>query len=110
MPQPAQQYGPPAHATAKPTRVRIDADAACETGNRRDPDYCLALLSLASVSQIDTAGISTVSGIVAAGESDPVMRAPGQQIRCGRGMSGVSRPACVQEPQRGHAEWPRRRR
>ena len=50
MPQTEQQYRPPAHATTKPTWVWIDADDASETGNRRDPDNCLALLSRATVS------------------------------------------------------------
>ena len=47
---------------AKPARVWVDADAACGTGKRRDPDDCLALLSLASASDIDIVGISTVFG------------------------------------------------
>ena len=47
---------------AMPARVWVDADAACGTGKRRDPDDCLALLSLAGTSDIDIVGISTVFG------------------------------------------------
>ena len=93
MPQPAQQYRPPAHATTKPTRVWIDADAACETGNRRDPDNYLALLSRANVSQIGIAGISTVLGNVPVGESDPVKRALVAEIN-----AGVGRPVSADLP------------
>ena len=83
MPQTEQQYRPPAHATTKPTWVWIDADDASETGNRRDPDNYLALLSRANVSQIGIAGISTVLGNVPVGESDPVKRALVQEINAG---------------------------
>jgi hypothetical protein len=41
-----------AHGTSKTARVWIDADAACVTGMRRDPDDCLALLALARASPI----------------------------------------------------------
>ena len=95
MPQPAQQYGPPGHATAKPKRVRIDADAACGTGHRRDPDNCLTLRSRASASRIDIAGISTVFGIVAEGESDLVMRALVWKINAGAGQPvSAALPVC----------------
>ena len=75
VPQPDLQYSPPARDTVKSARVWIDADAACGTGKRRDPDDCLALLSLASATHIDIAGISTVFGNAPVSESDQVMRA-----------------------------------
>ncbi len=59
----------------KPTRVWVDTDAACGTGQRRDPDDCLALLSLAGAADIDIAGISTVFGNAPVSEADQVMRA-----------------------------------
>ena len=75
LPQPALKYSPPARDTAQPVRVWIDADAACGTGKRRDPDDCLALLSLASATNIDSVGISTVFGNAPVAETDQVMRA-----------------------------------
>ena len=74
-PQPDLQYLPSARETLKSTRVWIDADAACGTGKRRDPDDCLALLSLASAAHVDIAGISTVFGNAPVSEADQVMRA-----------------------------------
>ena len=59
VPLPELVYSPLPHDAAKPARVWIDADAACGAGKHRDPDKCLALLSLASASDIDIAGIST---------------------------------------------------
>ena len=50
-------------------------NAACGTGQRRDPDDCLALLSLASAGQVDIAGISTVFGNAPVDVTDQVMRA-----------------------------------
>lgn len=80
VPQPDLQYSPPARDTVKSARVWIDADAACGTGKRRDPDDCLALLSLASATHIDIAGISTVFGNAPVSESDQVMRALVQEL------------------------------
>lgn len=84
-------YLPPPRDTVKPTRVRIDADAACGTGRRRGPDDCLALLSLASASHIDIAGISTVFGNAPVDEADQLMRAPLQEIgtHAGRPVSAA---------------------
>lgn len=62
VPLPELQYVPPARAIVNAARVWIDADAACGTGKRRDPDDCLALLSLTRAGHIDIAGISTVFG------------------------------------------------
>ena len=73
--QPDLQYSPPARDSVKSARVWIDVDAACGTGRRRDPDDCLALLSLASANHIDIAGISTVFGNAPVSEADQVMRA-----------------------------------
>jgi purine nucleosidase len=68
-------YSAAPHRAAKPARVWVDADAACGTGRHRDPDDCLALLSLATASDIDIAGISTVFGNAPVPETDRVMRA-----------------------------------
>lgn len=73
-------YSAAPHGAAKPVRVWIDADAACGTGKHRDPDDCLALLSLASASDIDIAGISTVFGNASVSETDRVMRALVQEL------------------------------
>ena len=62
VPLPALEHLPPADGTLKPARVWVDTDAACGTGERGDPDDCLALLSLAGTADIDIAGISTVFG------------------------------------------------
>lgn len=74
-PQPDLQHLPPSLASVTSTRVWIDADAACGTGKRRDPDDCLALLLLAREARIDIAGISTIFGNAPVSESDQVMRA-----------------------------------
>lgn len=80
VPQPELQHSPPERVTAKTMRVWIDADAACGTGKRRDPDDCLALLALASAKHIDIAGISTVFGNAPVSEADQVMRALVQEL------------------------------
>ena len=74
------RYSPHSHHPATPVRVWIDADAACGTGKRRDPDDCLALLSLANASHVHIAGISTVFGNAPIDETDQVMRALVQEI------------------------------
>jgi len=77
-PQPELRYSspsPPSRTLTKQARVWIDADAACGSGERRDPDDCLALLSLASAGQVDIAGISTVFGNAPVDVTDQVMRA-----------------------------------
>ena len=71
---PELRYLPHPDASTKHTRVWIDADAACGTGNRRDPDDCLAVLSLANSIHIDIAGVSTVFGNAPVSETDSVMR------------------------------------
>lgn len=75
LPQPGLRYSPTPHDAVKGARLWIDADAACGTGKRRDPDDRLALLSLATASGIEIVGISTVFGNAAIAETDPVMRA-----------------------------------
>ena len=80
VPQPALQHLPATQGTSQSARVWVDADAACGTGKRRDPDDCLALLALASAKHIDIAGISTVFGNAPVSESDRVMRALVQQL------------------------------
>jgi inosine-uridine nucleoside N-ribohydrolase len=80
VPQPELQYSPPSQDTSKTARVWIDADAACGTGKRRDPDDCLALLALASARHIDIAGISTVFGNAPVSEADLVTRALVQEL------------------------------
>ena len=57
--QPDLRYLPPSAGAEGSARVWIDADAASGTGIHRDPDDCLALLSLASAPKIRMAGIST---------------------------------------------------
>lgn len=84
-PLPELQYLPERHLPAqrgasKATRVWIDADAACGTGKHRDPDDCLALLSIASATNLTIVGISTVFGNAPVSETDPVMRALVQQL------------------------------
>lgn len=73
-------YSADPHDAARPVRVWIDADAACGTGKHRDPDDCLALLSLATAGDIDIVGISTVFGNAPVSETDAVMRALVQQL------------------------------
>ena len=83
VPQPELRYSPPSapsQTPTKPVRVWIDADAACGTGKHRDPDDCLALLSLANASHVEIAGISTVFGNAPVDETDQVMRALAQEI------------------------------
>lgn len=80
VPLPELVYSAAPHDAAKPVRVWIDADAACGTGKHRNPDDCLALLSLASASNIDIVGISTIFGNAPVAETDPVMLALVQQL------------------------------
>ena len=91
VPQPELQHSPPERVTAKTTRVWIDADAACGTGKRRDPDDCLAVLALAGAQHIEIAGISTVFGNASVSESDQVMRALVEElgIYAGRPVSAA---------------------
>lgn len=79
-PLPTLVYAPQAAALAKADRVWVDADAACGTGQRRDPDDCLALLSLSLDKNITLVGISTVFGNGPLAETDAVMRALVQEI------------------------------
>ncbi len=92
VPQSGLKYLPPAPDTVKPRRVWIDTDAACGTGQRRDPDDCLALLSLAGAAHIDIAGVSTVFGNAPVAEADQVTRALVQTLggRAGRPGRAVS--------------------
>jgi purine nucleosidase len=80
VPLPELVYSAAPHRAAKAIRVWIDADAACGTGPHRDPDDCLALLSLATASEIDIVGISTVFGNAPVAETDRVMRALVQRL------------------------------
>lgn len=81
--QPALQYEPTTAASARPSRIWIDADAACGTGERRDPDDCLALLSLTTARDIDIVGISTTFGNAPISVTDSVTREFVQQLRSG---------------------------
>lgn len=45
---PDLQYLPAAAPNVNADRLWVDADAACGTGKRRDPEDCLAVLSLTS--------------------------------------------------------------
>ena len=88
VPLPALQHLPPARDAVQPTRAWVDTDAACGTGERRDPDDCLALLSLAGAAHIHIAGISTVFGNAPVEEADRVVRTLVQTM-----ASGASRSA-----------------
>ena len=92
VPLPALQHLPSASDTVKPTRAWVDTDAACGTGKRRDPDDCLALLSLAGSAHIHIAGISTVFGNAPVMEADRVVRTLVQTMASGSGRS-ASAPA-----------------
>ena len=88
--QPELRYEPAVRDTVKPVRVWIDADAACGTGQRRDPDDCLAVLALARARHVEIAGISTVFGNAPVAQTDAVMRALVQQLGADAGRSGVA--------------------
>ena len=79
-PLPELHYLPAQRGASKATRVWIDADAACGTGKRRDPDDCLAQLSIASATNIHIVGISSVFGNAPVSETDRVMRALVQEL------------------------------
>lgn len=72
--QPELQYSATPDRADRATRVWIDADAACGTGRRRDPDDCLAVLSLASAQNMEIVGISTSFGNAPVSVTDSVMR------------------------------------
>lgn len=95
VPQPELEHLPPAPDTVQPRRVWVDTDAACGTGQRRDPDDCLALLSLAGAAHIDIVGISTVFGNAPVAEADQVTRALVQTLGGGAGRPGRAGSASV---------------
>lgn len=95
LPQPELQHLPPAPDTVKPRRVWVDTDVACGTGQRRDPDDCLALLSLAGAAHVDIAGISTVFGNAPVADADQVTRALVQTLGGGAGRPGRAASATV---------------
>ena len=82
VPQQDLMYLPPARETAKPMRIWVDTDAACGTGQRRDPDDCLALLSLAlaGTAHIEIVGISTTFGNAPVNDADQVTRTLVQEL------------------------------
>lgn len=80
-PLPALRYLPVAAHTTQADRLWLDADPACGTGQRRDPDDCLALLSLVAAKHLNIVGISTVFGNAPVSETDAVMRALVAEIR-----------------------------
>lgn len=80
-PLPALRYLPVAAHTTQGDRLWLDADAACGTGKRRDPDDCLAVLSLVAAKHLNIVGISTVYGNAPVSETDAVMRALVAEIR-----------------------------
>ena len=94
VPQPDLKHLRPARETKKPRRVWVNTDAACGTGQRRDPDECLALLApaLAGAAHIEIADISTVFGNAPVNEADQVTRALVQALGrdMGRSMSAQS--------------------
>ncbi len=87
VPLPALQLLLPASDPVKPTRVWVDTDAACGTGERRDPDDCLALLSLAGAAHLHIPGISTVFGNAPVAQADRVVRTLVQTIASDAGRS-----------------------
>ncbi len=95
VPQPELEHLLPAPDTVQPRQVWVDTDAACGTGQRRDPDDCLALLSLAGAAHIDIAGISTVFGNAPVAEADQVTRALVQILGGGTGRPGRAVSATV---------------
>ncbi len=74
IPQPALQYLPQTSPAAPSGRVWVDADAACGTGKHRDPDDCIAMLSLATAKGFTIVGASTVFGNAPLSVTDAVMR------------------------------------
>ena len=56
-------------------RIWLDTDAACGTGRHRDPDDCLAILSLVSQQRGRIAGVSTVFGNAPLEVTHPTTRA-----------------------------------
>ena len=92
LPLPALHYLPPSRDTLKPMRLWVDTDAACGTGERRDPDDCLALLSLAGAAGIDIVGISTVFGNAPVTEADHVTRTLVQALASDAGLPDSSAP------------------
>lgn len=97
-PLPDLQYLPaPMAATAATlplpaARVWVDADAACGSGRRRDPDDCLALLSLALAQDFTLVGISTVFGNAPVVETDAVTHALVQALEQQTRLLGARRP------------------
>lgn len=73
-PLPSLQYLPQIGPAVQASRVWVDADAACGTGKQRDPDDCIALLSLATAKGFRIVGVSTVFGNAPLLETDAVMR------------------------------------
>lgn len=71
---PPLSYRPPAHLPAFAQRFWIDTDAACGTGEQRDPDDCLALWSLLRRFDGKVVGISTVFGNAPLDTTDAVTR------------------------------------
>lgn len=66
---------PAAAPNVNADRLWLEADAACGTGKRRDPDDCLAVLSLVAANHLYFVGISTVFGNAPVAQTDAVMRA-----------------------------------
>lgn len=85
IPQPALRYEPPSGHEQRPTRIWIDADAACGTGERRDPDDCLALFSLARARDVEIVGISTTFGNAPVSVTDRVTRELVRQLHSDAG-------------------------
>ena len=81
------QYEQPTGDKERPARIWIDADAACGTGERRDPDDCLAVLSLTRAPDIEIVGISTTFGNAPVPVTDRVTRQLVQQLRAGTGAA-----------------------
>jgi purine nucleosidase len=62
VPVPPLPLQPGSAFALKPDRIWIDTDVACGSGERVDPDDCLALLLLARGAREQIAGVSVVAG------------------------------------------------
>ena len=73
------------HHPKLPQRVWIDTDAACGEGRSRDPDDCLALLTLLNRPDVEVVGVSTVFGNAPLQTTDRVTRELIDQIAAAGG-------------------------
>jgi purine nucleosidase len=93
---PSLVYLPQGLVSAASGPIWVDTDAACGAGRRRDPDDCLALVSLVYQQHGRIAGISTVFGNAPLETTDAVARALADKLGPDAGMvkvwSGCAEP------------------